>query len=395
MEIRQNSLELHSFQNLSADDLQLFLNYLITGIEIVILICIRNEFSSYPVGGILNGNLLIASEIALPDGEYLIGNHPKIVEIFDLLQHLSHTDANVLIRGESGSGKGLIAKAIHYFSSRQHSPFVKVSYAVLSEGVLESELFGHERGAFTGAYVRRKGRFEIADGGTIFLDEVGEISPNIQVKLLRVLQDREFERVGGNRTLKVDVRFIAATHRDLREEATQGRFREDLFYRLNVISISIPPLRERVSDIPELVQYFITRGARPHQDAKAISSAALKALMSYSWPGNVRELENVIMRATALAPGDAIDIIHLPREITQIQSTTPLPQNDFFPFLTLREARRQFERQFIEAALRRNAVNVSRTAREIHIARRNLQEKIRQLGIDTDRLRREISRAMK
>jgi len=343
----------------------------------------------------LTENILTSFEVAFPDGECLIGNHPKIVEIFEMVQHLSHTDANVLIRGESGSGKGLIAKAIHYFSSRHHGPFVKVSCAVLSEGVLESELFGHERGAFTGAYVRRKGRFEIADGGTIFLDEVGEISPNIQVKLLRVLQDREFERVGGNRTLKVDVRFIAATHRDLREEATQGRFREDLFYRLNVISISIPPLRERVSDIPELVQYFIARDLRPDHSPNTISSAALKALMSYSWPGNVRELENVIMRATALAPGNTIDIIHLPHETTQIENCDPLLKNDFIPFLPLREARRQFERQFIEAALRRNAANISRTAREIRIARRNLQEKIRQLSVDIDRLRQECLRAMK
>jgi DNA-binding NtrC family response regulator len=353
------------------------------------------SYFQIPNGGSLTENILTPFEVALPDGECLIGDHPKIVEIFELVQHLSHTDANVLIRGESGSGKGLIAKAIHYFSSRQHGPLVKVSCAVLSEGVLESELFGHERGAFTGAYVRRKGRFEIADGGTIFLDEVGEISPNIQVKLLRVLQDREFERVGGNRTLKVDVRFIAATHRDLREEATQGRFREDLFYRLNVISVSIPPLRERISDIPELVQYFIARDQRPDHSPKIISSTALKALMSYSWPGNVRELENVIMRATALAPGNTIDIIHLPREITQLENCNSLLKNDFIPFLSLREARRQFEREFIEAALRRSAGNISRTAREIRIARRNLQEKIRQLGVDMDRLRQECLRAIK
>jgi DNA-binding NtrC family response regulator len=326
---------------------------------------------------------------ALSETEYLIGRHPKILEIYELVRHLSHTDVSVLIRGESGSGKGLIAKAIHYFSPRRHSPFVKVSCAVLSEGVLESELFGHERGAFTAAYSRRKGRFEIADGGTIFLDEIGEISPNTQVKLLRVVQDREFERVGGNHTLRVNVRFISATNRDLRGEVAEGRFREDLFYSLNVISISIPPLRERLSDIPELVSYFIARNQRPDQNPKTISSAALDALMSYAWPGNVRELENAITRAIALVTGDMIDLEHLPSEITGAELKESPMSPDALPPRGLREARRQFERRFIEAALRRHAANISRTAREIHIARRNLQEKIRQLGINMEKLRRE------
>ncbi|MFH1010465.1 MAG: sigma-54 dependent transcriptional regulator [bacterium] len=328
-------------------------------------------------------------EFTLSETECLVGRHPKILEIFDMVRHLSHADVSVLIRGESGSGKGLVAKAIHHFSPRRQWPFVKVSCAVLSEGVLESELFGHERGAFTGAYSRRKGRFEIADGGTIFLDEVGEIPPSIQVKLLRALQDREFERVGGNHTLRVDVRFISATHRDLSQEVANGRFREDLFYRLNVISISVPPLRERASDIPELVRHFIARNHGSVRSPKTVSTAALEALISYPWPGNIRELENAIIRAMALALGDMIDLEHLPQEILTAEGREPSVTIGTVPLQGLREARRQFERRFIEAALRRYAANISRTAREIRIARRNLQEKIRQLGINMEKLRRE------
>lgn len=337
---------------------------------------------------------------SISKNESLIGKHPKILEVFEMIRHLSCTNANVLIQGESGSGKGLIAKAIHHFSPRCHSPFVKVSCAVLSEGVLESELFGHERGAFTGAYIRRKGRFEVADGGTIFLDEVGEISPNIQVKLLRVLQDREFERVGGNRTFQVDIRIIAATNRDLQKEVVAGEFRSDLFYRLNVISILIPPLREHASDIPELAQYFIARNQQPEQKPKTITPEALEALTNYPWPGNVRELENVIIRTVALVLEDTIDIVHLPPEIqnknhaANEQTNCPiirLSNNGKTP-QGLREARRCFEQQFIEMALRKFSCNISRTAREIKIARRNLQIKIQQFGINVEKLRSEISK---
>jgi len=215
------------------------------------------------------------------------------------------------------------------------------------------------------------------------------------VKLLRVLQDREFERVGGNHTLRVDVRFISATHRDLRQEVAGGRFREDLFYRLNVISISVPPLRERASDIPELVRYFIHRNHGSAGGPKTVSTAALEALISYPWPGNVRELENAIIRAMALAPGDMIDLEHLPQEILTMENREPSVTIGAVPLRGLREARRQFERHFIEAALRRYAANISRTAREIRIARRNLQEKIRQLGINMEKLRRESLGRMK
>jgi DNA-binding NtrC family response regulator len=318
-----------------------------------------------------------------------------MLEIFEMIRHLSNTDASVLIQGEPGSGKGCIAKAIHRISPRSYNPFVKVSCAVLSESALDSELFGHERGASIDSLSGYEGRLEIAGGGTIFLDEVGEIPPPIQVKLLRVLQDGEFEHVGGDRTLKVDVRVIAATHRDLRKEVARGKFREDLFYRLNVISLALPPLRERASDIPELAHYFVARGQRPDQSSKTITKAALSALVAYPWPGNVRELENVITRAVALAHGNTIDVAHLPEEVVREETALGQSWGDMVPIQHLREARRNFERHFIEEALRRYSANISRTAREIRIARRNLQEKIRQLGIDMERIRDELSRMRK
>jgi len=224
---------------------------------------------------------------------------------------------------------------------------------------------------------------------------VGEVSPQLQVKLLRVLQDGEFERTDGDHTLKADVRVIAATHRDLRREVARGKFREDLFYRLNVISLALPPLRERASDIPELAHCFVARCQGPNESPKNITKAALSALVAYPWPGNVRELENVITRAVALAPGNTIDMAHLPKEVMREESLSDSSWDGMVPIQHLREARRNFERHFIEEALRRYSANISRTAREIHIARRNLQEKIRQLGIDMERIRDELSRVKK
>jgi DNA-binding NtrC family response regulator len=333
--------------------------------------------------------------LTITEDESLIGIHPRMLEIFEMIRHLSNTDANVLIQGEPGSGKGSIAKAIHRVSPRSYNPFVKISCAVLSESALDSELFGYENKASTGSHGRHEGRLEIADGGTIFLDEVGEIPPQIQVKLLRVLQDSEFEHIDGDHTFKTDVRVIAATRRDLRREVARGKFREDLFYRLNVISLALPPLRERPSDIPELAHYFVARGHRSDQSPKTITKAALSALMTYPWPGNVRELENVITRAVALAPGNTIDIAHLPKEVVREESPLDSSWDGMEPIQHLREARRNFERRFIEEALHRYSANISRTAREIHIARRNLQEKIRQLGIDMERIRDELSRVKK
>jgi DNA-binding NtrC family response regulator len=226
--------------------------------------------------------------------------------------------ASVLVMGESGTGKELVASALHHNSERADKPFVKLHCAALAESLLESELFGHEKGAFTGADRRRVGRFEQADGGTIFLDEIGEISPTTQVKLLRVLQEHEFERVGGNQPVKVDVRVIAATNRDLRKMVDDGKFREDLYYRLNVISLRLPPLRQRRTDIPSLATHFLDKYTEQNgKDAVTISEPAMQLLRSYDWPGNVRELENVVERAVVLVDGPQILPRHLPHEIQE------------------------------------------------------------------------------
>ncbi|HHV61179.1 MAG TPA: sigma-54-dependent Fis family transcriptional regulator [Firmicutes bacterium] len=247
----------------------------------------------------------------------IIGKSPKMQEIYDLIDKVAPTDATVVLLGESGTGKELVAKCIHYNSPRRNGPFIKLNCAALPEGVLDSELFGHEKGAFTGATVQRLGRFELAHGGTIFLDEIGDISPATQVRLLRVLQEREFERVGGTQTIKTDARIIVATNKDLEREMLAGRFREDLYYRLNVIRIFMPPLRERMEDIPLLVDYFLKEFCALHQKhVTQVAPDAMKALMSYRWPGNIRELRNVIERGVVLATGDLVTVDLLPEEIT-------------------------------------------------------------------------------
>jgi DNA-binding NtrC family response regulator len=243
----------------------------------------------------------------------IIGIAPPMQRVFEIVDQVAPSKATVLISGESGTGKELVANALHQRSARANGPFIKLHCAALAESLLESELFGHERGSFTGAIGRKDGRFSLADGGTLFLDEIGEVSPAIQVKLLRFLQDHEFERVGGTQTLRVDVRVIAATNRNLVDEIAKGRFREDLYYRLNVVAIEMPTLRERSSDIPSLVQFFIDRYAK--ENAKSIEGCtpeALELLMSYPWPGNVRELENAIERAVVLATTATIEAKHLP-----------------------------------------------------------------------------------
>src|SRR6185436_12023580 len=229
--------------------------------------------------------------------EGMVGEAPELQAVCDVVKQAAPTKATVLVLGESGTGKELIAQALHELSPRRDKPFVKVACAALSESLLESELFGHERGSFTGAIGRKEGRFELADGGTLLLDEIGEISPTVQVKLLRALQTREFERVGGTQTIKVDVRVVAATNRDLAAEVKAGKFREDLYYRLNVVAVTLPPLRKRRGDIPALAAFFVEKYAKAY--GKAVTSLApgtLTALLSHEWPGNVRELENVIER---------------------------------------------------------------------------------------------------
>src|SRR4030066_2491162 len=250
----------------------------------------------------------------------IIGRSKKMVKIFELISHIAPYDSSVLIIGESGTGKELIANAIHYKSPRAPMPFIKVSCASLSEGIIESELFGHEKGAFTGAIASRKGRFEMAHQGTLFLDEVGDIPPATQIKLLRVLQEGEFERVGGNRTIKVNIRIIAASNRDLQEAVKRGSFREDLYYRLNVVNIKLPPLKDRRDDIPFLVNFFIEKyNQKYHMKVKGISQKAMNRLSDYEWTGNVRELENTIESILVINSPEVVDIQHFPQEFRDLK----------------------------------------------------------------------------
>ncbi|MDR1786004.1 MAG: sigma-54 dependent transcriptional regulator, partial [Spirochaetaceae bacterium] len=256
--------------------------------------------------------------------ENIVGNNAEMQRVFQVVKRAAGAKASVLITGESGVGKELIADALHNLSPRRDKPFIKVHCAALSESLLESELFGHEKGAFTGALTRQRGRFELANTGTIFLDEIGEISQNVQIKILRVLQDKRFERVGGEETLEVDVRVIAATNRDLKKEIAEGRFREDLFYRLNVVEITVPPLRERKDDIPLLVSTFLGDCARENNRAvTGIDERARSALYAYDWPGNVRQLRNCIESAVVLCEGPVITLEDLPPGIVQEAGAGP------------------------------------------------------------------------
>jgi len=307
-------------------------------------------------------------------------------ELYEVsIQRIARADSTVLIFGESGTGKERMAGLLHRCSQRKDGPFVKVNCAALPENLLESELFGHEKGAFTGAVSRRIGRFEAAHEGTIFLDEIGDMAPLVQAKLLRVLQEREFERVGGMDTLSVDVRVIAATNKDLQKEVQAGNFREDLFYRLNVIIIDIPPLRDRSEDIPLLISHFLDKFCRQNQrEILAIKPEAERRLQQYNWPGNVRELENLIERLTVLVPGENITVDDLPTEILHYE-----PPSNFSPPTdrSLRDARAEFEKNYIEQTLARCNGNVSVTSEKLGIARKNLQSKIHRYAIEVDRYR--------
>ena len=313
----------------------------------------------------------------------IVGKTPRVRRIFDLVEVVKDTDSTVLITGESGTGKGLFARAIHDLSPRREKPFVKVNAAALTETLLESELFGHVKGAFTGAVADKVGRFEAADGGTIFLDEIGEISPALQVKLLRVLQDHEFERVGSSRTQRADVRVIAATNRDLKEEMRAGRFREDLFYRLNVIPLVVPPLRERREDIPLLAERFAREvAARIGRPTAAIGSGALADLQAYSWPGNIRELRNVIERALILDPEPVIEAIDLPPGAPAPGAAEAAP--DGGGDLNLRAAAARREREVVREALRRSGGIRKEAARLLGIDQRNVAYYLHKHGIDPD-----------
>ncbi len=295
----------------------------------------------------------------------IIGNASRMQEVFDLIAQVSHSEATVLIRGESGTGKELVAQAIHYNSPRSEMPFIKVNCAALPESVIESELVGHEKGAFTTAINTRKGRFELANNGSIFLDEIGDLSPATQVKLLRVLQDRQFERVGGNETLRTNVRIIAATNRNLEELMAISQFREDLYYRLNVFPIHLPPLRDRRSDIILLADFFVEKYSKKnHKSIKRISTPAINLLMSYHWPGNVRELENCIERAVLLSQDDVLHGHHLPPSLQSAESTGTDLQG------TLKEAVENLERELILEALKTTKGNMAKAARRLDITER-------------------------
>ena len=312
------------------------------------------------------------------DFSRMIGKSRKMIELFDLLAQVAPTDATVLILGESGTGKELVANALHHNSPRASQPFIKVACAALPETLLESELFGHERGAFTGAIARREGRFWSAHRGSIFLDEVGEMSTTTQTKLLRVLQEKEFEPLGSTRTIKVDVRVIAATHKDLEKEIREGGFREDLFYRLNVVPISIPPLRERKEDLPSLAVYFLSLyGEKNKKELKEISPKALDLLIRYDWPGNVRELENCIERAVIIARGEAIAPVDLPPQIQALSAGKEEPGIHFPLGISLQEA----ERALIFKTLEDTGGNRSRAAEILGINRRTLQIKLKEYGM--------------
>ncbi len=337
----------------------------------------------------------------------IIGDSPALNEVLAKVEQVAPTDSTVLLRGETGTGKELVAHAIHINSTRESQPFVRVNCAALAPGVLESELFGHEKGAFTGAVSQRPGRFELADGGTLFLDECGDLPTEVQIKLLRALQEREFERVGGTQTVKVDVRLISATNRDLEQLIEAGQFREDLYYRLNVFPVHLPPLRDRLQDLPELTTHFIAKFTRRGMtQSPGMTAAAMAKLSAYSWPGNVRELENIIERAMILAQGQAIDAEHLDFG-RRVQSATPPtgvvnvggragePGTDAKPTgaavidlaagdesKPLSERLLDSERREIIAAVEKSNSNIAGAARLLGINRSTLYYRMRKHGLE-------------
>ena len=310
--------------------------------------------------------------------EGIIGESGRMQEVLALVRRVAPSDATVLIRGESGTGKELIARALHYNSTRADGPLVSLNCAALPEQLLESELFGHEKGAFTGAVAQRKGRFELADGGSIFLDEIGDLSLALQVKLLRVLQERQFERLGGSRTLSVDVRVIAATNRDLETALRQGAFREDLYYRLNVVTVQLPPLRDRREDIPALLDHFLAKFAEKNRrPVPGLTAAARDALMKYDYPGNIRELENIVERAVLLCRGNVIDQEDLPVTVRPEGRDPASPPTGSLP-----EVLEAIERRAILEALERHGGVQTRAADELGIGERVLRYKLKKYGLE-------------
>jgi len=313
------------------------------------------------------------------DVEELVGRHPTMQRLHQLIASVARTPVTVLIVGESGTGKELVARALHRQGPMREGPFVPVNVAAIPETMLESELFGHEKGAFTGAYQRKLGKFELAHGGTLFLDEIATLRPDLQAKILRALQEREIERVGGTRRLRVDARVVAATNADLRRAVQAGTLREDLYYRLNVVQIAVPPLRERREDVPLLVEHFIRRYNREfHKQITGVSPSALAVLEGHAWPGNVRELQNAVERAVALGEGPLIELRDLPLDLLlpRLGGTA-----DRAGLLPLKEARDQFERQLVLRVLEQVGGNQAEAARVLGLPRTSLRERLRALGI--------------
>jgi two-component system response regulator HydG len=313
------------------------------------------------------------------DFSSIIGRSPAMRDLFDTIALVAPSEATALIVGESGTGKELIANSIHHNSSRKERPFIKVNCAALPETLLESELFGHEKGAFTGAIARKQGRFQLAHRGSILLDEIGEMAPSTQAKILRVLQEREFEPLGGSQTVKVDTRVIAATNKNLEEEIQQGRFREDLYYRLNVVTLEVPPLRERREDISLLADFFLKQYAQKNRRlVKGFTPRAMDLLMRHAWPGNVRELENVVERAVIMGRSDMISELELPDAVRALEEKDGEDVIDLIPGRSLKE----MEREMIIRTLEEAGGNRTRTAEILGISRRTLQLKLKDYGIN-------------
>ena len=322
----------------------------------------------------------------------IIGGSPGIAELYAILERVADTPTTVLITGESGTGKELVARALHEHSSRRDKPFIKVNCAAIPKELIESELFGYERGAFTGAVTSKPGRFELANGGTLFLDEIGEIPVEMQVKLLRALQESEFERVGGIKTIRVDVRLVAATNRDLKKLIASGAFREDLFYRLNVVPIRLPALRDRTSDIPILVEHFLAKfNDRLRKRVEGVEADARDLLVQYPWPGNIRELENVIERAVLFCDTQQLRATDLPPDLRGVPAlaNVRVPEADLQAALAgegglkehVKVAMSRLEKELVSRALKQTSGNVTHAARLLKISRKGLQLKMKELGL--------------
>jgi DNA-binding NtrC family response regulator len=313
------------------------------------------------------------------DSDELVGRSPQMLRLYQLIESVARAPVTVLIVGESGTGKELVARAIHRNAAVREGPFVPVNVAAIADGLLESELFGHEKGAFTGAFQKKLGKFELAQGGTLFLDEIATLRVDLQAKILRVLQERELERVGGTRRIKIDVRVVAATNADPRRAIQNGTLREDLYYRLNVVQVAVPPLRERREDVPLLVDHFVRRYNRQfHKRISGVSTAALEILNGYAWPGNVRELQNIIERSVALVDGPVIEAKDLPLDLLLPDPRSRIDGTDEVP---LKEARDQFERQLVLQVLERVQWNRTQAARLLGMHRNSLKIKLEAWGI--------------